>query len=597
MSVFVGPFRDSLSAFGSSLLRIRGSPKPPWQGTGRPRPGPSPATPLRVPIIPVMEAIRDAWRGKPAGEGSESVHHLEPQVAGRLLQAFHAAVQAQSLGIEEQPRLRESLDRDFIERLRSILDSRETLTIRIHPDGFQVDHCLLPADTEAMALAAFLRDEGIRSIHIRKETTDETLDRLLVMLGSYLAVRGHWRHRPGLWQRLLNDEFPGISFGILRGIDPEELDMENALLGPGEGVYWSDPSGLPLAGFREFWAERQARVEMNRNLDFEFGKALSEDMARCPADSPLRNAELRALRPVIGSLVRQGKPREALALLESIELSPGFSERERAILDSLLHDFRKPSYLRSFLDNLPPHPDSGHAAFLMRLGPEIAPALLKESIRYRSAALHTLLETLVQLDPSPFFEVLGHDEDPEARERALDLLHSAKRSIPTGLLRDLARHPAPFLRTKALRILVEERPEQLDEEEALRFLEDPNEGVRLQALRRLLDSPPDPERFRRLLDWFRIRQRDFSLKERHDSLRALYLADRSKAIDLFRSWLFDPPAMVRRRSDRENRGCALRVLGEHSGGEGHELLERAAEHPDPGLRKKALEILSSDSGA
>jgi hypothetical protein len=274
--------------------------------------------------------------------------------------------------------------------------------------------------------------------------------------------------------------------------------------------------------------------------------------------SEIEEEETRELEASLSHLIQEKKIRETLHLLDRADLCLPRDRKPYSILMGAFDRAIDESYLNDLLAFLPPSPDPSIAAFLLRIGPRVAPILLGALSRSRTPALHALLETLVQMDPIPFLKALEESDDPNLQETALEYLMEGPTKVPTSVLRLLSESETPSLRARSIEALF--RQGFIEEEEALSLTEDPIESIRLRALLWLTKNPLSYHNIERFLLEFSSRERGIGIRERKLAFLVLAAASGQKAPQILDPWIHQRKMPWRRKSDRENQICAIQAL-------------------------------------
>ncbi len=468
------------------------------------------------------------------------------------MQSFQAAIEAHSLGVEDRPRLRESLAEDFFHRLEAINTQRPFFSLEIEPKGFSVEGRFLKGGKEIPILSAYLLTQGIRTITFHAEVPQSSVQDLIGLLGVARSM-GESSTYPSkcLWARLLAHPLPGISVRILQDLPPKTKWVPSHT-DPNSSKEEEELPGQCSA------IQRLVRAEENRALSLELALSLLADLTEGEHPSHFEEDETRELEACLTHLIQEKKIRETLHLLDRADQS---LPRDRQPIKILLAAFDRATnedYLNELLAYLPPSPDPSIAAFLLRIGPRVAPILLGALSRSRTPALHALLETLVQMDPTPFLHSLEESEDPNLQETALEYLMEVPAPIPTPLLRLLSDSETPSLRARSLEALF--RKGSIGPEEALGLTQDPIESVRVRALLWLTKNALSFQNLERFLLEFSSRERGIGIRERKLSFQVLATASGQKAPEILDPWIHQRKMPWRRKSDRENQICAIQAL-------------------------------------
>ncbi|HHI79222.1 MAG TPA: HEAT repeat domain-containing protein [Planctomycetes bacterium] len=469
------------------------------------------------------------------------------------MQSFQAAIEAHSLGVEDRPRLRESLAEDFFHRLQAINRQRPFFSLEIEQKGFSVDGRFLKGGKEIPDLSSYLLGQGIRTITFHAGVSRRTVLDLIGILGSARSM-SESSSSPSkcLWARVLAHSLPGISVRILQDLPPKT--QWNPFLSDRETQ--REEEGIHG---RASEIQRLIRTEEHRVLPLELGIALLSDLVSKEAGEQWEEEETRELEACLSHLIQEKKIRETLHLLDRADQCLPRDQKPFKILTASFDRAIDETYLNELLAVLPPSPDPSIAAFLLRIGPRVAPILLGALSRSRTPALHALLETLVQVDPTPFLQTLKESDDPNLQETALEYLIETPTPIPTPLLRSLANSETPSLRTRSVEALF--RFGEIEEEEALHLTEDPIESIRIQALLWLSKNPLSFQNLEAFLLDFSSRERGMGIRERKAAFQVLAAASGKESPQVLDPWIHQSKMPWRRKTDRENQICAIQALG------------------------------------
>ncbi len=485
-------------------------------------------------------------------KATETIPKIHLGNATKLVQSFQGAIEAHSLGVEDRPRLRESLAEDLFRRLQAINRQRPYFSLEIEQKGFSVEGCFLNGGQELPILSSYLLDQGIRTITFHAGVPKASITDFISILGSARSMGESANHAPRcLWARILSHPLPGISIRVL-----QEIPSTAKLLSTKPG--YNSPKKEEIPSEQPSQTQRWIRAEKNRSLSLELGLAILTDLVEEGNPQDFEEVETRELEACLAHLLQEKRIRETLHLLDRADLCLPRDQKPYKILKTAFNRTIDERYLNELLAYLPPSPDPSIAAFLLRIGPRVAPILLGALSRSRTPALHALLETLVQMDPAPFLKALEESEDPNLQETALEYLMEVPAHIPEPLLRLLSESEAPSLRASSFEALFREG--LIGEEEALSLTEDPIESIRVRALTWLTQNPLSFSNLERFLLEFSSRERGIGIRERKVAFEVMAAASSQKAPQILDPWIHQRKMPWRRKSDRENQICAIQAL-------------------------------------